>query len=228
LHSPGWTFEGDLKRLNKLHAVLPIGGKTRVVTFGELEEFPGRETIVMTQTFQQGMLTLQRVFCLEHKGRAPQPSEVTDHRRARAALGEAEGWGRTRRRQTYARQPRSFLRARTDPAPAERRMLPVLDLDAAIKPAAAVGVLAVLGNHALQPHQAGVAEQTLGRLFCDFADYAAWVSCGKQIHWIVKLASQHLQLFCFHRATPRIDWIATRKLTGSPINGHRCSTAQPN
>jgi hypothetical protein len=117
LHSPGWTFEGDLKRLNKLHAVLPIGGKTRVVTFGELEEFPGRETIVMTQTFQQGMLTLQRVFCLEHKGRAPQPSEVTDHRRARAALGEAEGWGRTRRRQTYARQPRSFLRARTDPAP---------------------------------------------------------------------------------------------------------------
>ena len=50
LHSPGWTFEGDLKRLNKLHAVLPIGGKTRVVTFGELEEFPGRETIVMTQS----------------------------------------------------------------------------------------------------------------------------------------------------------------------------------
>ena len=30
--------------------MLPIGDKTRVVTFGELEEFPGRETIVMTQT----------------------------------------------------------------------------------------------------------------------------------------------------------------------------------
>ena len=42
--------ERDVERLNKLHAVLPIGGKTRVVTFGELEEFPGRETIVMTQT----------------------------------------------------------------------------------------------------------------------------------------------------------------------------------
>jgi hypothetical protein len=40
----------DILRLNKTHAVLPIGGKTRVVTFGELEEFPGRETIVMTQT----------------------------------------------------------------------------------------------------------------------------------------------------------------------------------
>ena len=36
--------------LNKTHAVLPIGDKTRVVTFGELPEFPGRETIVMTQT----------------------------------------------------------------------------------------------------------------------------------------------------------------------------------
>ena len=39
-----------MERLNRMHAVLPIGGKTRVVTFGELEEFPGRETIVMTQT----------------------------------------------------------------------------------------------------------------------------------------------------------------------------------
>ena len=33
-----------------MHAVLPIGGNTRVVTFGELEEFPGRKTITMTQT----------------------------------------------------------------------------------------------------------------------------------------------------------------------------------
>src|SRR4051794_27806856 len=43
--------ETDVARLNRKHAVLPIGGKTRVVTFGELPEFPGRETIVMTQTF---------------------------------------------------------------------------------------------------------------------------------------------------------------------------------
>lgn len=42
--------ENDIKRLNSIHAVLPIGGKVRVVTFGELEEFPGRETIVMTQS----------------------------------------------------------------------------------------------------------------------------------------------------------------------------------
>ena len=39
-----------IERMNKKHAVLPIGGKTRVVKFGELPEFPGRETIVMTQT----------------------------------------------------------------------------------------------------------------------------------------------------------------------------------
>ena len=51
-YSPGWTYgsAADVERLNKMHAVLPIGGKTRVVTFGELEDFPGRETIVMTQT----------------------------------------------------------------------------------------------------------------------------------------------------------------------------------
>ena len=51
-YSPGWTYGSatDVERLNKMHAVLPIGGKTRVVTFGELAEFPGRETIVMTQT----------------------------------------------------------------------------------------------------------------------------------------------------------------------------------
>jgi hypothetical protein len=40
----------DVDRLNKTHAILPIGGKTRVVTFGELADFPGRETIVLTQT----------------------------------------------------------------------------------------------------------------------------------------------------------------------------------
>jgi hypothetical protein len=33
--------ETDVARLNKTHAVLPIGDKSRVVTFGELEEFPG-------------------------------------------------------------------------------------------------------------------------------------------------------------------------------------------
>lgn len=45
--APGGSI---IERLNTSHAVLPIGGKTRVVTFGETEEFPGRETIVMTQT----------------------------------------------------------------------------------------------------------------------------------------------------------------------------------
>jgi hypothetical protein len=44
------AFEDDVERLNKDHAVLPIGGKTRVVTFGELPDFPGLKTIVMTQT----------------------------------------------------------------------------------------------------------------------------------------------------------------------------------
>ena len=43
--------------------------------------------------------------------------------------------------------------------PAESRMLPVLHLDPAIEPAAAVDAVAVLRDQPLQPHQAGVAEQ---------------------------------------------------------------------
>jgi hypothetical protein len=65
--------ESDVARLNKTHAVLPIGDKTRVVTFGELEEFPGRETIVMTQStgdFQ----ALQNKY--RHTFRDPKTGEV--------------------------------------------------------------------------------------------------------------------------------------------------------
>ena len=60
--------ERDVERLNKLHAVLPIGGKTRVVTFGELEDFPGRETIVMTQTIAD-FKSLQRQVSPHLSGR---------------------------------------------------------------------------------------------------------------------------------------------------------------
>ena len=41
----------DIQRLNEKHAVLPVGGKARIVTFGEEDEFPGREIIVMTMAF---------------------------------------------------------------------------------------------------------------------------------------------------------------------------------
>jgi hypothetical protein len=44
------TEQEDVLRLNRTRAILPIGDKTRVVTFGELPAFPGRETIVMTQS----------------------------------------------------------------------------------------------------------------------------------------------------------------------------------
>ena len=43
--------------------------------------------------------------------------------------------------------------------PAKGGMLPVLDLDPAITPAAAVGALAVLGDHALQAQEAGMPER---------------------------------------------------------------------
>jgi hypothetical protein len=43
--------------------------------------------------------------------------------------------------------------------PAKRGMAPVLDLDPAIKAAAAIGAALRLRNQPLQPHQAGIAEQ---------------------------------------------------------------------
>ena len=42
---------------------------------------------------------------------------------------------------------------------AERRRLPILDLDPVPEPAAAVETLAMFRDHAFQPHQAGVARQ---------------------------------------------------------------------
>src|SRR4051812_20478937 len=43
-------------------------------------------------------------------------------------------------------------------SPSERGMLPVLDLDPTIEPAAAAGAFAVLGTQPLQPHLANVSE----------------------------------------------------------------------
>jgi hypothetical protein len=60
---PGWrllrtirracefAIDPDLEAMNNQHAVLPIGGKTRVVTWGDDPDFPGRKTIVRAQTF---------------------------------------------------------------------------------------------------------------------------------------------------------------------------------
>ena len=70
----------DIKRLNKIHAVLPIGGKTRVVTFGEMEEFPGRETITMTQTIGdfRALQNKYRHKWTDKKGE-PQSRPMGDH-----------------------------------------------------------------------------------------------------------------------------------------------------
>lgn len=65
----------NLERLNKVHAILPIGGKTRVVTFGEMPEFPGRETIVMTQTIPDFCL-LQNKYRHKYKDADGKDKEV--------------------------------------------------------------------------------------------------------------------------------------------------------
>lgn len=45
------TASSLIEELNKRWCVLPIGGKTRVATWGEDPTFPGRETIVMVSAF---------------------------------------------------------------------------------------------------------------------------------------------------------------------------------
>ena len=48
----GWVaIDPDLEAMNNQHAVLPIGDKTRVVTWGDDPDFPGRRTIVRAQSF---------------------------------------------------------------------------------------------------------------------------------------------------------------------------------
>jgi Family of unknown function (DUF5906) len=47
-----FAIDPDLEEMNSQHAVLPIGDKTRVVTWGDDHEFPGRKTIVRAQTFE--------------------------------------------------------------------------------------------------------------------------------------------------------------------------------
>jgi hypothetical protein len=80
----------DITRLNKVHAVLPIGGKTRVVTFGELEEFPGRDTIVMTQTTGD-FVSLQNKYRHEFVDEKGQSKEV----------GLGTYWLNSRKRRQY-------------------------------------------------------------------------------------------------------------------------------
>ena len=46
-----FAIDPDLEAMNSKHAVLPIGDKTRVVTWDKDHEFPGRKTIIRAQSF---------------------------------------------------------------------------------------------------------------------------------------------------------------------------------
>src|SRR5262245_48135776 len=48
-----FAIDLDLEKMNSQHAVLPIGDKTRVVTWGDDHDFPGRKTIVRAQSFNE-------------------------------------------------------------------------------------------------------------------------------------------------------------------------------
>ena len=82
--------EAGVVKMNDTYAVLPIGGKTRVVTFGELEEFPGLKTIVMTQTFGD-------FAALHNKYRVM----ITDEDGKRKAIGRGAHWLASRTRRQY-------------------------------------------------------------------------------------------------------------------------------
>jgi hypothetical protein len=46
-----FALDPDLEKMNSQDAVLPIGGKTRVVTWGDDPDFPGRKMVARAQTF---------------------------------------------------------------------------------------------------------------------------------------------------------------------------------
>jgi hypothetical protein len=46
-----FAIDADLEMMNSKHAVLPIGDKTRVVTWDDDPDFPGRKIIVRAQSF---------------------------------------------------------------------------------------------------------------------------------------------------------------------------------
>jgi hypothetical protein len=46
-----FAIDPDLEQMNSQHAVLPIGDKTRVVTWGDDPDFPGQKMIVRAQSF---------------------------------------------------------------------------------------------------------------------------------------------------------------------------------
>ena len=83
-----------MERLNKVHAVLPIGGKTRVVTFGELDEFPGRETIVMTQTIGdfESLQNKYRHIYRDKKGELQSDPWAPTGSKARSAGSTTAAW----------------------------------------------------------------------------------------------------------------------------------------
>ena len=88
---PNANPDADVKRLNAEYAVLPIGGKTRVVKFGELDEFPGRETIVMTQTIRRLRAAQQQV----------PPHLCGQERRSCKAVPMGTYWIRSPKRRQY-------------------------------------------------------------------------------------------------------------------------------
>ena len=86
--------------------------------------------------------------------------------RIRAGALATRRFGRASTKFTQDARHRSWLSGSAELIlhPAERWVLPVLDLDPAIGPTTAISAVAVLGDQALQAQQAGMAEQVRANL----------------------------------------------------------------
>ena len=80
-------------------------------------------------------------------------------------------------------------------------MLPALDFDPAVEPPDAIGAVAVLGNHPLQPHQAGMAKQVRPDLAL-----LEWRKVDA-IDTASSVLSLEFDVCCFDYGAPSIDFV---------------------
>jgi len=71
-----FVADSELFRMNEQHAVLPIGGKTRVATWDDDPEFPGRKTIVRVSPLADFKALHTSTGTLSTNAASPRPSRL--------------------------------------------------------------------------------------------------------------------------------------------------------
>jgi hypothetical protein len=86
--------DSKLFEMNEQHSVLPIGGKTRVATWGDDPDFPGRQTIVRFSTFAD-FTSLQDKYRHTYQGKDKDGTPQT------VTMGQGTWWIRQSGRRQY-------------------------------------------------------------------------------------------------------------------------------